>query len=69
MLGSDNFRFSGLKTAVRYLLPKLHVIRAKTRESRGVAKDEFQRGRASLRAARDDKLSAGSLRIFSAGNH
>jgi N6-L-threonylcarbamoyladenine synthase len=26
MLASENFSFSGLKTAVRYLLPKLHVI-------------------------------------------
>jgi N6-L-threonylcarbamoyladenine synthase len=35
MLGSENFSFSGLKTAVRYLLPKLHVIPSEVEESRG----------------------------------
>ena len=59
MLGSDNFSFSGLKTAVRYLLPKLHVIPSEVEESRGVATDEFQRGSSTpLRFALDDKLLA-----------
>ena len=57
MLASENFSFSGLKTAVRYLLPKLHVIPSEVEESRGVTKDEFQRGPStSLRFARDDRL-------------
>jgi N6-L-threonylcarbamoyladenine synthase len=57
MLASENFSFSGLKTAVRYLLPKLHVISSKAEEPRGVTKNEFQRGPSTpLRVARDDKL-------------
>ena len=32
MLGSENFSFSGLKTAVRYLLPKLDVIASDARD-------------------------------------
>src|SRR6185437_5977552 len=40
MPGSENFSFSGLKTAVRYLLPKLHVIPSEVEESRGITKDE-----------------------------
>jgi N6-L-threonylcarbamoyladenine synthase len=57
MLGSDNFSFSGLKTAVRYLLPKLHVIPSEVEESRRVTEREHQRGPStSLRFARDDKL-------------
>jgi N6-L-threonylcarbamoyladenine synthase len=59
MLGSENFSFSGLKTAVRYLLPKLHVIPSEVEESRGIATDDFQRGPSTpLRSARDDKLLA-----------
>ena len=71
MLGSENFSFSGLKTAVRYLLPKLHVIPSEVEaatqwtksarpafQSRGVTADEFQRGPSTLRFARDDKLLA-----------
>jgi N6-L-threonylcarbamoyladenine synthase len=59
MLGSENFSFSGLKTAVRYLLPKLHVIPSEVEESRGVATDEFQRGSSTpLRSALDDKQLA-----------
>ena len=34
MLGSENFSFSGLKTAVRYLLPKIAVIPSEVTESR-----------------------------------
>jgi N6-L-threonylcarbamoyladenine synthase len=59
MLGSENFSFSGLKTAVRYLLPKLHVIPSEVEEPPGVTTDEFQRGPSiPLRFARDDKLLA-----------
>ena len=36
MLDSENFSFSGLKTAVRYLLPKIGVIPSKLEGSRGV---------------------------------
>jgi len=60
MLGSQNFSFSGLKTAVRYLLPKLHVIPSEVEEPRDVGTDEFQWDPSStpLRSARDDKLLA-----------
>src|SRR5881398_237005 len=54
---SENFSFSGLKTAVRYLLPKLAVIPSEVEESRGGAEDEFQRGPSTpLRFARDDVM-------------
>jgi N6-L-threonylcarbamoyladenine synthase len=60
MPGSENFSFSGLKTAVRYLLPKIGVIPSGVEESRGIIKDEFQRGPSTSPAyagfARDDKL-------------
>jgi N6-L-threonylcarbamoyladenine synthase len=57
MLGSENFSFSGLKTAVRYLLPKLNVIPSEVEESRGLTKGEFRRGPStSLRFAWDKKL-------------
>jgi N6-L-threonylcarbamoyladenine synthase len=57
MLGSENFSFSGLKTAVRYLLPKLNVIPSEVEESRGLTKGEFGRGPStSLRFAWDKKL-------------
>jgi N6-L-threonylcarbamoyladenine synthase len=57
MPGSENFSFSGLKTAVRYLLPKLHVIPSGLEVSRSVPQNEFQRGpSSSLRSARDDKV-------------
>jgi N6-L-threonylcarbamoyladenine synthase len=35
MLGSENFSFSGLKTAVRYLLPKIGVLPSEAKRSRG----------------------------------
>jgi N6-L-threonylcarbamoyladenine synthase len=57
MLESENFSFSGLKTAVRYLLPKLDLISREVEESRPVPNGEYQRGRStSLRFAQDDKL-------------
>ena len=57
MLASENLSFSGLKTAVRYLLPKIAVIPSEVEESRGVNKDEFHRAPSTqLRFARDDVL-------------
>src|SRR5262249_46316905 len=41
MPDSENFSFSGLKTAVRYLLPKLDVIPSEVEKSRGRNQDEF----------------------------
>jgi N6-L-threonylcarbamoyladenine synthase len=59
MLGSENFSFSGLKTAVRYLLPKLHLIPSEVEESRD-ATTTGSPGVPStqLRFSRDDKLLA-----------
>jgi N6-L-threonylcarbamoyladenine synthase len=55
MPNSANFSFSGLKTAVRYLLAELAVIPSEVEESRVGAEDEFQRGPSTpLRVARDD---------------
>jgi len=59
MLDSDNFSFSGLKTAMRYLLPKLDVIPSEVEESRGATESALQRDRSTaLQFARDDKLLA-----------
>ena len=56
MLGSENFSFSGLKTAVRYLLPKLHVVASEAEEPRGVTKAEIQWSPSTpLHFARDDQ--------------
>jgi N6-L-threonylcarbamoyladenine synthase len=52
---SENFSFSGLKTAVRYLLPKLGVIPSEVEESRGVTEKILPGGLStSLRFARDE---------------
>jgi len=57
MLGSQNFSFSGLKTAVRYLLPKLGVIPSEAQRSRAIAVNERTGNAAgSLDFARDDVL-------------
>src|ERR1700756_3414806 len=57
MPDSANFSFSGLKTAVRYLLPNIGVIPSEVEESRGGIEDEFQRGPSTpLRFARDDVM-------------
>src|SRR5262249_29694186 len=57
MLGSGNFSFSGLKTAVRYLLPKIRVIPSEVEQPRGITEDELQRGLSTpLGFARDDVL-------------
>jgi N6-L-threonylcarbamoyladenine synthase len=59
MLDSENFSFSGLKTAVRYLLPKIGVIPGEVEESRDATDGGLQRGPSTaLRFARDDKLFA-----------
>jgi N6-L-threonylcarbamoyladenine synthase len=64
MLGSENFSFSGLKTAVRYLLPKIGVIPNESEGPRtrslgygGPMRDQspFER---SFAFAQDDKLLA-----------
>jgi N6-L-threonylcarbamoyladenine synthase len=58
MPASENFSFSGLKTAVRYLLPKVGVIASEVEQSRGATKGEFQRDPSTAKAfgARDDLL-------------
>ena len=57
MLGSENFSFSGLKTAVRYLLPKIDVIPSEAKRSRGTPlNDDVSDASGSLDFARDDKL-------------
>jgi tRNA N6-adenosine threonylcarbamoyltransferase len=59
MLGSENFSFSGLKTAVRYLLPKIDVIPSEAKRSRGTPlNDGVSDASGSLDFARDDKLLA-----------
>src|SRR3954469_9783128 len=57
MLGSENFSFSGLKTAVRYLLPKIGVIPSEAQRSRGTPKNNLiSNASGSLDFARDDVL-------------
>ena len=57
MLGSENFSFSGLKTAVRYLLPKIDVIPSEAKRSRGTPlNDDVSDASGSLDFARDDVL-------------
>ena len=62
MLGSENFSFSGLKTAVRYLLPKIGVLpnesdgsRTRSLDHRGPKRDQSLYERSSA-FAQDDKL-------------
>jgi N6-L-threonylcarbamoyladenine synthase len=58
MLGSENFSFSGLKTAVRYLLPKIGVIPSEAKRSRGIPVNGLSgNATGSLDSARDDVLS------------
>ena len=64
MLDSENFSFSGLKTAVRYLLPKIGVIPNESERPRtrslgygGPMRDQSPSGR-SFAFAQDDKLLA-----------
>jgi N6-L-threonylcarbamoyladenine synthase len=57
MPASANFSFSGLKTAVRYLLPKIGVIPSEAQRSRGTPLNEaVADASGSLDFARDDKL-------------
>jgi N6-L-threonylcarbamoyladenine synthase len=57
MLGSENFSFSGLKTAVRYLLPKIDVSPSEAKRSRGTPlNDDVSDASGSLDFARDDVL-------------
>jgi N6-L-threonylcarbamoyladenine synthase len=58
MLDSENFSFSGLKTAVRYLLPKIGVIPSEAKRSRGTPVNSAgTNATGSLDFARDDVLS------------
>jgi N6-L-threonylcarbamoyladenine synthase len=58
MLDSENFSFSGLKTAMRYLLPKIGVIPSKAKRSRGTPVNSAgTNATGSLDFARDDVLS------------
>jgi N6-L-threonylcarbamoyladenine synthase len=64
MLGSENFSFSGLKTAVRYLLPKIGVIPnesegspTRTLDTRESMRDQ-PTCETSFASAQDDKLLA-----------
>src|SRR5207248_4945866 len=55
MLDSENFSFSGLKTAVRYLLPKLTVIPSEAKRSRAIPLRNLNRNiTGSLDFARHD---------------
>ena len=57
MLGSENFSFSGLKTAVRYLLPKIDVIPSEPKRSHGTPmNDDVSDASGSLDSARDGVL-------------
>jgi N6-L-threonylcarbamoyladenine synthase len=59
MLASEDFSFSGLKTAVRYLLPKIGVIPSEAQRSRGTPENNLTGDvLESLDFARDDKLLA-----------
>jgi N6-L-threonylcarbamoyladenine synthase len=57
MLKLENFSFSGLKTAVRYLLPKIGVIPGETKRNRRTPlNDVVSDASGSLDSARDDML-------------
>jgi N6-L-threonylcarbamoyladenine synthase len=57
MLDSENFSFSGLKTAVRYLLPMIGVIPSEAkRDRRTPLNDAVADASGSLDSARDDVL-------------
>jgi tRNA N6-adenosine threonylcarbamoyltransferase len=57
MLDSENFSFSGLKTAVRYLLPKIGVIPSEAKRNRGTPLNHADSDASgSLGSARDDVL-------------
>jgi N6-L-threonylcarbamoyladenine synthase len=54
---SENFSFSGLKTAVRYLLPKIGVIPGEARRSRGIPMSQLAGNTGPVDSPRDDVLS------------
>jgi len=55
---SENFSFSGLKTAVRYLLPKIGIIPSEAKRSRGIPMiDLAGNATGSVDSALDDVLS------------
>jgi N6-L-threonylcarbamoyladenine synthase len=57
MLASENFSFSGLKTAVRYLLPKIAAIPSEALRSRGTSlNDAVTDASGPLDFARDEAL-------------
>src|SRR5215471_6402444 len=57
MPGSENFSFSGLKTAVRYSLPRIRVTPSEAQQSRGTPLNDTITGASgSLDFARNDKL-------------
>ena len=55
---SENFSFSGLKTAVRYLLPKIGILPSEAKRSRGIPMiDLAGNAKGSVDSALDDVLS------------
>ena len=57
MPDSENFSFSGLKTAVRYLLPKIGIIPSEAKRNRGTPlNDAHSDASGSFGSARDDVL-------------
>ena len=57
MLDSENFSFSGLKTAVRYLLPKIVTSSEAERSRETPMKNSVGNATGSLHSARDDVIS------------
>jgi tRNA N6-adenosine threonylcarbamoyltransferase len=57
MLDSENFSFSGLKTAVRYLLPKIVISSEAERSRETPLKNSLGNATGSLDSARDDVIS------------
>jgi N6-L-threonylcarbamoyladenine synthase len=57
MLDSENFSFSGLKTAVRYLLPKIVISSEAERSRESRMKNSVGNTTGSLDSARDDVIS------------
>src|SRR5262245_26821649 len=55
MLGSENFSFSGLKTAVRYLLPKIRVIPSEV-ENGAAREDATSTGRPEAKRTGSERI-------------
>jgi N6-L-threonylcarbamoyladenine synthase len=65
MLDSDNFSFSGLKTAVRYLLPKIGVIPSRKDGDGPDTRSGSDRAKKSAQSPSERSLaSAGSERVI-----